>query len=157
MSKSKKSTFYFLRPSPFPQLYYVGYVGIIFSIVQFFMGSFSQGVFFLLLSLGILLLKFWSKFDATNSTITDFFTFIPYRTKKLAGISEVVLTEGKVSQTLNSRGSTSSINYTQYKIVIVTAEGNYILKEGRSKSKLLTKAKLVTNSLGVKLNDYTSE
>jgi len=156
MSEHNKNTFYFSRPSPFPQLDYIGYVGIIFAIVQFFMDNASQAGFFLVISIIILLLRFWSKFDASKSSLTDFFAFIPYRTKKLHRIDEVLFTEGEVSQVLNSRGSTSSINYTLFKILLVTAEGNLILQEGKNRSKLFKRAKMITQALKTNLVDHSA-
>jgi len=156
MSEHNKNTFYFSRPSPFPQLDYIGYVGIIFAIVQFFMDNASQAGFFLVISIIILLLRFWSKFDASKSSLTDFFAFIPYRTKKLHRIDEVLFTEGEVSQVLNSRGSTSSINYTLFKILLVTAEGNLILQEGKNRSKLFKRAKMIAQTLKTNLVDHSA-
>lgn len=154
-ANSQKQQFYFSRPSPFPQLYYVGYIGIIFSIVQFLTGNIPQAVFFMVLSILILLLRAWSHLNIATGTLTDFFAIIPHRTTKIEPIRKVLFSEGRVSQNLNSRGSTSTINYTQFKIILVSGEENIILQEGRNESKLLKKAKNIAENAKVKLEDLT--
>ena len=124
-------------------------------MVQFFNGNITQGGLFIVISILILLLRAWSRLNISAGTLTDFFAVIPYRIKKINRISKVIFTAGRVSQTLNSRGSTSTINYTRYRIIIVDGDENIILKEGRNESRLFETARSIANSAHVELEDLT--
>jgi hypothetical protein len=151
-----KSKFYFLRPSPFPQLYYIGYVGIIISVVQFFTGNHSQAGFFLAISIFILLLRSWSMLNTESMTINDFFAFIPYRRIVVETPQSVLLSEEKINRTLNSRGSTSTVSYIQYKIILISGFEQLTLKEGRNKNALMKKAREIAIAANLELDDRTN-
>lgn len=151
-----KSVFYFPMTSPIPQLQYVGYIILVVAIVQGVTGEYTQAGFFIFLGLGILLLKSWSKLDVNKLTIVDFFAIIPYRTIKLKGIQKVVFTEGQVSQTMGLRANTSTISYTEYKILLDTGEETIKLQAGRNQARLLKKAQLLAQATQTELLDQTS-
>ena len=154
-SKSK-NLFYFSRPSPFPQLNYVGYVGIIVSIVQFFTGNYPQAGFIMVISLIIILMRSWSRLNLQKKTITDFFAIIPYRRISVESPQRIIISEEKINRTLNSRGSTSTVSYIQYKIILENRIEKLTLKEGRNKNALLKKAREIAISASVKLDDLTT-
>lgn len=151
-----KSTYYFPRPSPFPQLQYVGYILLVLAIVQGWNGAYVQAGFFIFLGLGILLLKSWSKLDVDKLTIVDFFAIIPYRTTKLPGIHKVVFTEGQVSQTMGLRANTTTISYIEYKILLDTGGERIKLQAGRNQKKLLKKAQSLAQASKTELLDQPS-
>lgn len=152
----RKKVFYFSRPAPFPQLLYVGYVAIIVAIVQAFTGNYTQAGFLLLIGLAILLMRSWSRLNIRKSSLTDVFSIIPYRKVNVKPVLGISLVEESVTRTLNSRGSTSSIHYLEYKIVLHGDNNEKIvLQEGKSKKKLLRKARAIAASLDVVLKDAT--
>ncbi len=154
-SKSK-NLFYFSRPSPFPQLNYVGYVGIIVSVVQFFTGNYPQAGFIMVISLIIILMRSWSRLNLQKNTLTDFFAIIPYRRISVESPQRIIISEEKINRTLNSRGSTSTVSYIQYKIILENRIEKLTLKEGRNKNALLKKAREIAISASVKLDDLTT-
>jgi hypothetical protein len=151
----RKNIFYFSRPAPFPQLLYVGYVAIIVAIVQAFTGNYTQAGFLLLIGLAILLMRSWSRLNIRKSSLTDIFSIIPYRKVNVKPVLGISLVEESVTRTLNSRGSTSNIHYQQYKIVLQGENRSIVLEEGKSKKKLLRKARAIAASLEVVLKDAT--
>lgn len=151
-----KSKFYFSRQPAFPQLYYVGYIGVIFSIVQAFSGNFPQSGVFLVISIIILLLRPWMLLDLNKKKLIDFFAFLPYSSEKIQNINRVILTENAVNQTLNSRGSTSTISFDQCKIHLDTGEELIQLQASKNKTSSLKKAQAIANAAKVSLEDRTS-
>jgi len=152
-NSTNKKIFYFSRPSPFPQLNYVGFIGIIVSIVQFFTGNYTQAGFLLVISTIIMFMRSWSRLNLKNNTLTDFFAIIPYRNVNLKSFHRILLTKETVNRTLNSRGSTSTINYLQYKIIVDSDHGRLILKEGKNKTKLMAKAINIARAASVVYED----
>ena len=155
-SGSAKNKFYFLRPSPFPQLYYIGYIGIIVSAVQFLTGNYTQAGFFLAISIFILLLRSWSMLNTESMMLYDFFAFIPYRRMMVESPQKILISEEKINRTLNSRGSTSTVSYIQYKITLISGIGQLTLKEGRNKNALMKKAGEIAIAAKLELDDRTN-
>lgn len=151
-----KTIFYFPRPSPVPQLQYVGYIILVVGFVQGWTGAYTQAGFFIFLGIGILLLKSWSKLDINKLTIVDYFAIIPYRTIKIKDIQKVIFTEGQVSQTMGLRANTSTISYTEYKILLDTGEENIKLQSGRNQVRLLKKSQSLAQATQTELLDQTS-
>lgn len=155
---SKKTSFvyYFLHSPAFPQLHFVGIIGILYAIVQGALGNYTQAGFFMILSILIMLLRSWSRLDIKNKTLTDFFLLIPYRKLKIQHISSIRVAENVVNQTLNSRGSTSTIRFDIYRLLLVTDSESIILKESKDKGRLLKKAGQIALTAKVQLDDRTS-
>jgi hypothetical protein len=155
ISSDQKKVFYFSRTSPIPQLQYVGYIILVVAIVQGYNGDYTQAVFFFFIGLAILFLKSWTKLDVAKMTIVDFFSIVPYRTVKLEAIQKVVFTQGNVSQTMGSRGSTSTINYMEYKILLDTGGETIKLQTSKNRERLLKKAHLLAHAARTELSDQT--
>jgi type III secretory pathway component EscS len=151
-----RHTFYFVRPPAFPQLQYVAYVGIIFSIVQAATGNYPQALFALGISLIIVLSRSWTRLNIQSKRLIDFFVFIPYRNVGLDAIHRIIFTERVVSQTLNSRGSTSDIRYYQYKILLDAGQETIVLKEGRNQEKLRQIAMDIAAAAHVTMDDRST-
>lgn len=151
------STFYFVHTPAFPQLQFVGFIGVVFSFVQAILGNYPQAGFFIVLSLIMLLLRPWTRLDIKRKTLIDFFLFIPYKRMKIDQINNVRLIEASVSQVLNSRGSTSTVSFDLYKILLDTHSETIVLKESRSKVNLLKKAGQIALAASVQLVDRTSD
>jgi uncharacterized protein (DUF58 family) len=154
---SKSSVFRFARPSPLPQLKYVGFLLIFVGIVQGFTTSFSFAVLPIIIGLFVLTLQNWIHLDIGKLQLTFYIAFIPYRRKKLGAIQQIRLKCTEVHQTLHSRGSTSTVNFTQYSIMLDDGSESVALQEGKCRSKLQKKAVSLAQAAGVKLLDTTKK
>jgi len=151
-----RQTFFFIQPSIFPQLSYVGFVGIVFSIVQAVLGDYPQAGFALAISLIILLSRSWIRLDVQAKRLIYFFLFIPYKTVKLDAIHGFILTEGVVSQTLSLRGSSSDIRFYLYKILLDTGDERLVLAESRNQEKMRRRAEIIAKAAGAPMEDRTT-
>jgi hypothetical protein len=156
--KRNKATdiFYFSKPAIFPQLYYVGYIGVIVSVVQFFTGNEPQAGVILIISIVILLLRPWSMLETQNKILREFFAFIPYGKIKFDQIISIKFTEGTVSQSFFSRGSSSDFKYVQYKIIMETDTDMIVLQVGGSKKKMVKKASKIASAEKVPFINFTA-
>jgi len=68
----------------------------------------------------------------------------------------VLLSEEKINRTLNSRGSTSTVSYIQYKIILISGFEQLTLKEGRNKNALMKKAREIAIATNLELDDRTN-
>lgn len=149
--------FYFLQPHVFPQLYYAGIIGALYAVVQVILGNFPQAAFVLILSVFIILLRSWTRLDIKNKTLTDFLLIIPYRKINIQHISGIRVVENVVNQTLNSRGSTSTISYDNYRLLLISDTESIVLKESKNKDHLLKNAGQIALAARVQLDDRTSD
>ncbi len=154
MSREKK-VYYFLSAPDFPQFLYMGYIGIGMSIYLFFTGDINFAIGIFVAALIILLSRIWVKLDVKDSTISMLFALIPYKKTRLGKVEKVFITEGTMSQTLNSRGNTSTIWYQQYSLYIRSGGENYLLKSGRKKT-ITAKAAIIARAAKVPLEDYST-
>jgi hypothetical protein len=150
-------SFYFVQPPAFPPLHFVGIIGILYAVVQAILGNYTQAGILMLLSALIILLRSWTRLNIKNQTLTDFFLIVPYRNLKIKNLAGIRITSDVVNQTLNSRGSTSTISYICYKLLLVTDTETIVLKESRNKARMLKKAGQIALAAGVTLDDRTAD
>jgi len=147
--------FYFLRPPVFPQIVYVGYVILILSAVRFIGAAYQSAIILLGLGLFFLILRSWIRLDLKKSRITKYFIVIPYKTISVDLLDKIVMTKRLVHQTLNSRGSTTTLRLHEYEIVLLANDDSHILLSGLDKDRLFNKAKKVAVAANIPIEDHS--
>jgi hypothetical protein len=145
--------FYFLRPPAFPQVVYVGYVILIIAVVRFISAAYQSAIILLALSLLLLILRSWIRLDLTNRKINYYFIIIPYKTISIDSLEKVVMTKQLVHQTLNSRGSSTTLRLHEYEILLMANDDSHHLMSGLDKDLLLNKAKRVAAAAHIPIED----
>jgi len=145
--------FHFLRPPAFPQIVYVGYVILIISAVRFISAAYQSAIILLALSLFFLILRSWIRLDLRNHKITNYFIIIPYKTIVLDSLEKVIMTKQLVHQTLNSRGSTTTLRLHEYEIFLLADADSYLLMTGLDKDLLFNKAKKIAAAANIPIED----
>ncbi len=145
--------FYFLRPPAFPQVVYVGYVILIIAVVRFISAAYQTAIILLALSLLLLILRSWIRLDLTNHKITKYFIIFPYKTISIDSLEKVVMTKQLVHQTLNSRGSSTTLRLHEYEVLLMANDDSYQLMSGLDKDLLLNKAKRVAAAAHIPIED----
>ena len=147
--------FRFLRPPAFPQVDYVGYVILIIAAVRFISSEPKSAFILFLLSILILIMRSWIKLDLNRGTLTKFFIVVPYKTITIIPVDKIIITKKLVHQTLNSRGSTTSLRLHEFEILLMANNDIHLLKSGLDKDRLFNKAKKVAVAANVPLDDRT--
>jgi hypothetical protein len=145
--------FYFLRPPAFPQIVYVGYVIIIIAAVRLISAAYQSAFILLGLGLFFLILRSWIRLDLRNHKITKYFILIPYKTVTIETLEKIVMTKRLVHQTLNSRGSTTTLRLHEYEILLVANNESYPLMSGLDRDMLFNKAKKVAMAAQIPFED----
>ncbi|MDZ7608239.1 MAG: hypothetical protein U5K79_22255 [Cyclobacteriaceae bacterium] len=148
-----KNSFHFLRPPAFPQVVYVGYVILIVAAVRFISAAFQSATILLALSLVLLILRSWIRLDLLNHKITKYFIIIPYKTITLENLQKIVMTKSLVHQTLNSRGSTTTLRLHEYQILLLADDDLHLLMSGLDRDLLFNKAKKVAEAAHIPMED----
>jgi len=147
--------FYFLRPPAFPQVVYVGYVILIIAAVRLIGAAYQSAIILLALSLLFLISRSWIRLDLRNHKITKYFIIFPYKTITIDRLEKIVMTKQLVHQTLNSRGSTTTLRLHEYEILMLAKDDYHLLKTSLDKDRLFNKAKIVAAAANIRIEDLS--
>ena len=135
---SEKTKYSFKLDSCFPPNFYaLGIFGIIAGLTMiFYFDSNLYGVILLLISLPFCFTSKGVRINLKNKTIKTFTSVVgiefgnssPYRQLK-----ELRLKSERISQTMNSRGSSTTLRYTEYTIVLITDSDRYDLDSAKKR------------------------
>lgn len=137
----------------FPQIRYLGYAGIFTGLLT---ASTNEilGAIIVIASFMIVIMFRTHKLvlDLNSKTVTpdNLFGAKPI---EFQSIERLVITSTLVAQRLNSRGSSSVINYTLFQAFLVSEGTKILLGEGRKKEKLMKHMDRISDIVSVPLHD----
>lgn len=130
------------------------------SLLLLLLGHPVIGAFFLLLAILILTTHYGLEIDLDTKSYREYTWVLGTRngeTKRFEEVQYVFIKKSKVSQTLNSQVSSTTIRKDQFDGYIKFSEDEKIhLRSEDKKEALLEKVKKASADLGVKIVDYTS-
>lgn len=135
---------------------YLGYLGLPSSVILYFVGNPFFALLILLFSFALAFTKTGVHINSANKTTQEFTYFlglkwgkaIPYKELK-----EILLKKEHFSQTLNARGSTTTIEFTLYNAYLVTNHHTILLTGHKNKNKVLAKMESAASHLMVPLKE----
>lgn len=139
----------------FPQLRHIGYGGIIFGVVQISTNN-MLGIIIAVVSI-ILVMAFRPTkriLELNNNTVRprSLFGSTPEHFNTIDGLD---IKSTPISQRLNSRGSTTEINYELFQAYLVSDGTSILLGEERKKKPLLEKLNSISALTNAPINDET--
>ena len=159
LTASGKTIYSFRLGSFFPpQVYSCGVLGIPVGIYLFFHGMFLQPLLVLFFSIllvtaskgvAINFKKKWVKKYVRMGGL-PFGNEIPYQE-----LEEFVLVKRRVSQSMYSRASSTTLRYDLYQAFALTDRQKFLLVEGKRKEKVLARLQALCRASGVPINDLT--
>ena len=139
----------------FPQLRYLGYGGIFFGVVQISTNN-MFGIIIAVVS--IILVKVFRPtkriLELNNNTVRprSLFGSTPEHFNTIDALN---IKSTPISQRLNSRGSTTEINYELFQAYLVSDGTSILLGEQRKKQPLLEKLNSISELTNATINDET--
>ncbi len=135
-----------------PSFTYLGYIGLVVGSVSMLVGNIVAGLPILLVSLGLVDTKIGCRVDTKTKTITDYVSILglvfgtPFAYTEL---KKLVLKPNKISQVLNSRGSSTTLHYTIYNAYLFYDDGSILLTGDKRKERTEAKMKLVAEEFSI--------
>jgi len=139
----------------FPQLRYIGYGGIFFGVVQISTNN-MLGIITAIVSIIIVMsfrpIKRILELNKNTVRPRSFFGSKPEHFNKIESLD---IKSTPISQRLNSRGSTTEINYELFQAYLVSDGTSILLGEERKKQPLLEKLNSISALTNAPINDET--
>jgi len=143
----------FYQGSYFPTNFtYLGYLGLPSSVVIYFVGNPFFALLIVLLSFAFAFTKIGISINPATKSIQEFTDFLGIKWGKYERYKELKtlrLKEEQFYQTLNSRGSTTTIEYTLYNAYLITDNESILLMGDKNKEKIVTKMEKVSKLLAI--------
>ena len=95
------------------------------------------------------------KVDTNKKIIANFNLFRTFNVQNYTHIESLYINAKKISQKLNSRGSTTTINFTLYQGVAIADGNKIILTESKEKDKVSEEVTEMARALDLKISDNT--
>ncbi len=153
MSDSKPLSFKI--ESTFPlNFILVGLVGIAGGLVLTLEGPIVIGIPVLLISAAVVTTQRGTSINTEKRFIKRFTSVLGLKVGKKESydnIHELRIKEQKMSQTMNSRGSSTTIRYTMYNAYLITDDDSILLGGNKKKDKVVKRMTKAADNLGVPL------
>ena len=152
---NKGKTLVFKSGTFFPENFvFVGIVGAIVGVSLIVTSSTGAGVILLLLSLPLFLIQKGVRLDPVHKTTKEFTGILGIELGKKRSHNQLVkllLKKEKYRQTMNSRGSSTTLRYEVYNAYLVTDKETILLTRGKNEKRIARKIKSVADRLGLLL------
>lgn len=143
----------FTLDSYFPQsLVILGVFGIAGSLALIVVGKIFFGIVLIVISLPLSFTKRGTSINPGNKTIQEFTSIVGIKFGKDESYNDLKmlkLKERRVSQTMSSRGSVSTIRYTIYNAYLITDERSLLLTGDKRKSRISNKMEQAAKVLSI--------
>lgn len=137
-----------------PNFKYLGYIGVISGTVLTLVGNVVVGIPVFLVSLVVSTTLMGCQVDILQKTITNFTSVVGLaigtpRNYKL--LQKIILREEVISQVLNSRGSTTTIQQTMYNGYLLFDSQSIYLTGSKHQNKMIEKMEAVSKEFSIPL------
>lgn len=137
-----------------PNFKYLGYIGVIGGTVLTLIGNVVVGIPVFLVSLVVSTTLMGCKVDPQQKTITDFTSVVGLAfgtPKNYKLLQKLILREEVISQVLNSRGSSTTIQQTMYNGYLFYDAQSVYLTGSKHQEKMIEKMEGVAKELSIPL------
>jgi hypothetical protein len=146
----------FMVDNYFPSLSLIfGLTGLIGASALFFYKDFSNGLFMVIPSVLILPTKKGISINLSRKEIKKYIRIvgIPFvlNAVKYNSVDKVNVKKVRISQRLNSRGSSTILRYDLYKSFLITEGQAYLLSESKNREYVLKKMEILAKALNTSL------
>src|SRR5690606_29887975 len=137
-------------------LVYLGITGLAAAVLMFMGGSFLVSIGLLGIAALLIMYRSGVRVNVAAKTVEEFSGFVTTQITPLTNIEGMLFTSAKVRQLLESRGSTTTIHYTLYKVYLKANSEKILLAESKNKKALLAKAQALASGLQTELHDQSA-
>ena len=137
-----------------PNFIFLGLFGVGIGITLAVIGKAVFGIIIILFSIPFSFTKRGTRINPVNKTISEFTSIAGIELgddKPYEQLVKIKLKKEGYSQTMNSRGSSTTIRYTTYNAYLITDKESILLTGNKNRSKIAQKMESVAKRLGLEL------